>query len=102
MRCTHCLTIGMLALLPLAAIAQQPPQKPDPMAKTAAAPALTYVSAFRNDRDATDEELTPDKAWRAANDEVARLGGHGGHIQRDGQAEHGKHHQHHQSEGIAR
>lgn len=27
-----------------------------------------------------DDQASPDKAWRAANDEVGRLGGHAGHI----------------------
>lgn len=98
----QCLTIGMLASLPFAAIAQQAPQKPDPLSAAAAVPASTYVSAFKDYRAATDKQATPDRAWRAANDEVARLGGHAGHVRSDAPASsaptqsapavHGKHH----------
>lgn len=91
------LAIGVLASLPLAAIAQQAPQKADPLSANATVPASTYVSAFKDYRAATDESATPDKAWRAANDEVARLGGHAGHVKSDAPAQaapasHGKHH----------
>ncbi|RJG03504.1 hypothetical protein D3878_19465 [Noviherbaspirillum sedimenti] len=86
------MAVGVLASLPFAAIAQQTPQKPDPLAANAPVPASTYVSAFKNYQAAADEQATPDKAWRAANDEVAKLGGHAGHIKSDAPADHGKHH----------
>lgn len=98
----QCLAIGVLASLPFAAIAQPAPQKADPLSATATAPESAYVSAFKDYRAATDEQATPDKAWRAANDEVARLGGHAGHVRSDAPAtsspaqsspaNHGKHH----------
>lgn len=80
------LAFGVLASLPFAAIAQQAPQKPDPLAATAPVPASTYASAFKDYRAVADEQATPDKAWRAANDEVGRLGGHAGHARGNAEA----------------
>jgi hypothetical protein len=72
----HWLTIAALALPPLAAIAQQAPEPADANAWT---PALGYVSAFENYRSATEEKASPDKGWRAANEEVQSEGRHSGH-----------------------
>lgn len=74
------LTIAGLALLPLAALAQQIQQQPDPADAHAAVPAPGYTSAFNNYRPATDQATTPDKHWRAANDEVQNTAGHAGHM----------------------
>lgn len=79
------IAIGVLAsaLLPFAATAQQKTQQPSPLDANAPVSASTYVSAFKNYQAASDEEVSPDKAWRAANDEVGKLGGHAGHIKND-------------------
>lgn len=41
---------------------------------------VIYESAFGNYVSMTEEAETPDKAWRSANDEMGKLGGHAGHI----------------------
>lgn len=68
--------VAALALLPLAAIAQQAPDATD--AKALAAPS-TYVSAYANYRVSFDEKSTPDQVWRAANDAVREQDAHAVH-----------------------
>ncbi|WP_132260305.1 hypothetical protein [Paucimonas lemoignei] len=85
MKARQYLALGLLVALPLAASAQNTAQgashqrSPLDASTTASGPA--YVSAFRNYQVASDEETTPDKVWRNANDAVGKLGGHAGHIQ---------------------
>lgn len=67
-----------LALLPLAAMAQQAPQS-GPADPDAPVPAMRYVSAFKDYRAAGDEQGSPDEAWRTANEAVADQGAHAGH-----------------------
>jgi hypothetical protein len=74
------LAVGVLASLPFAATAQQAPQQPNPLDANATVPASTYESAFKNYQTAADEQASPDKAWRFANDEMAKLRGHVGHM----------------------
>ncbi|MEN3297480.1 MAG: hypothetical protein V7642_6733 [Burkholderiales bacterium] len=69
-----------LALLPLAVTAQEKQQPLDPWNASAAVPASTYESPFKNYKPAADEPESPEKTWRTANDEVGRLGGHAGHM----------------------
>jgi hypothetical protein len=76
----HWLTVAMLASAPFATVAQQKHHQADPSDAYASVPASTYESAFKNDTTAADEQETPDKSWRAANDEVWKLGGHAGHV----------------------
>ncbi|TFV94806.1 hypothetical protein E4K72_18450 [Oxalobacteraceae bacterium OM1] len=60
-----------LAAVPLAVLAQSAAQQPaDPQAPTAS---LQYESAFAGYRPAPESEVSPDKQWRAANDEVGGL-----------------------------
>ncbi|MFJ7566190.1 hypothetical protein ACIQW9_04405 [Herminiimonas sp. NPDC097707] len=73
------LMLAGLVLLPLAAFAQAIQQQPDPADAHAAVPAPGYTSAFNNYRPATEQAATPDKLWRAANDEVQKTAGHVGH-----------------------
>lgn len=75
------IAIGLMAALPLAALAQRPPVQPDPVDDKAIVPALTYESAFAGYVPAAsvDDEVTPDKRWRAANATVAQSEGHSGH-----------------------
>jgi len=99
---------AVLALLPLAATAQQP-QQADPANPDAPVPAMGYVSAFSNYSTLADEQISPEKAWRAANEEVQGKDGHSGHMlmsgtgaeshapkaetpQPDAHAGHGSHH----------
>ena len=71
--------VAMLALLPVAAIAQQV-QAANPADANAAVPEAGYVSAFANYRIAADDQQTPDRAWRGANEEVGRSDPHAGHM----------------------
>jgi hypothetical protein len=85
---SHWFTVAALALLPAmlppAASAQQPLQQPDPADANAPVPASGYVSAFKNYRAAADEKASPDKVWRAANEEVQSQGEHAGHMKDPG------------------
>ncbi|MDB5853398.1 MAG: hypothetical protein JWR22_1439 [Herminiimonas sp.] len=79
-------SVAALALLPLAATAQQPEQQqPDPSDGSASVPASTYVSAFKNYQAAASAEATPDKLWRAANEDVQTDTGHAGHAKASAQ-----------------
>jgi hypothetical protein len=73
--------VAALALLPLAATAQQTQQQLDPADANASVPASGYVSAFKNYRAAVDEKAPPDEVWRAANEEVQSDGEHSGSMQ---------------------
>lgn len=75
------IAIGLVAALPFAALAQHAPAPVDPVDDKATVPALTYESAFAGYLPAAgaDDEVTPDKRWRAANATVAQSEGHAGH-----------------------
>lgn len=72
--------IFALALAPLAVIAQDKPMQADPADPAEIVPASQYESAFHNFRAFVDLKESPAKAWRAANDEMGRVGGHMGQI----------------------
>lgn len=79
--------VGILASLPFAATAQQAPERPNPLDANATVRASAYKSAFKNyEPAAADEQESPDKTWRAANDEVGKLGGHVGHMKGEASA----------------
>lgn len=67
----YCLALA-LALVPCVAGAFAP----DPADAQARAPAVNYASAFNNYRSAPDQKTTPDQAWRFANSQVEKEGGH--------------------------
>ena len=73
--------LGALLAAPLGALAQQSARTPDPADPRAAVLPIVYESAFsRPAAPPRDEQPTPDKAWRAANETVAAPpSGHGGH-----------------------
>ncbi|MBZ2207299.1 hypothetical protein [Massilia soli] len=75
------IAIGLMAALPFAALAQSAPAKSDPLDAKAAVTATAYQSAFADYVSAAslDNETSPDKVWRAANDKVAQAEGHSGH-----------------------
>lgn len=81
------IAVAMLAALPAAAIAEQ---KAGPADATAASAAAAYESVFKSYRGATEEQESPDKAWRAANEMVGKLGGHSGQMGQSGDAEQGE------------
>ena len=91
MSLSHWFAVATLAVAPLAAIAQQAQQQSNPADANAPVPASGYVSAFQDYRSALEEQASPDKTWRAANDEVGRLKGHAGHIRNDVAASSGPH-----------
>jgi hypothetical protein len=74
------LALAAWASLPIAAAAQQDPAASRPDHAKTHAGAIAYQSAFEHYRAIGDESETPDAAWRAANDEMAKLGGHAGHM----------------------
>lgn len=76
---SHRLAVAALALLPLAATAQQKHQQLNPADANVAVPASAYESAFKSYQAAADEQESPDKVWRDANDAMQSLGGHAGH-----------------------
>lgn len=75
------MAVAFVGLLPLMAAAQDAQSSPAPTAPLVRVPASHYESAFRNYRPYAEPEQTPAAVWRAANDEMARLGGHMGHLQ---------------------
>jgi hypothetical protein len=75
----HSIAIFATTSLALAASAQQKPPA-DPANAAATVPSVQYRSAFSDYRTTQDSQEMPDKAWRAANELMEKLGGHGGHI----------------------
>ena len=72
--------IGALLALPLCVQAQPtraPANPADPAATVA--PTVYTPAAAGYSQAPQDDAMTPDKAWRAANDTVAGVPGHGGH-----------------------
>lgn len=80
----HWITAIALATLPLAVAGQAPSLQFDPTDPDARVSAFAYRSAFKKYRVAADEKMSPDKTWRAANDEMQELGGHMGHLKEPG------------------
>lgn len=102
------LAVAAWAFLPLAASAQQK-QDPNPADPSAPVSSIRYESVFKTFRSSQEDGPAPDKAWRSANEEMGRLGGHVGHMkegalppgaspiadtpaQKQGATEHSKHH----------
>lgn len=74
------LAIAAIAITPAVHAAQNPAESIDPADPSAAAAPFRYESAFSSYRSVKSDEATPDKVWRAANEEMGRLGGHAGHM----------------------
>jgi hypothetical protein len=73
---------GVLLAAPFGAQAQQSVRAPDPSDPDATVPALAYESALRGyARFPGAATLTPDQAWRRANDALAGTAGEGTHDQ---------------------
>ena len=75
---SHWIMVVAVALLPLAATAQQG-QQPSPADVNAAVAETSYVSSFKNYITTPEESTSPDQVWRAANEEVGRSDPHAGH-----------------------
>jgi hypothetical protein len=73
-----------LAAMTAGAAAAQPTPRPDPADPKAPVPSIEYRSAFTDYRPYSEPELAP---WRAANEEVGRVGGHLGIVRGQGKAE---------------
>ncbi len=78
MSISHWTIVAALALPPLAVTAQQTQQPLDPADANAPVQASGYVSACKDYRATADEKTSPDKVWRAANEQVQREGEQGG------------------------
>lgn len=74
------LALAAWALLPVAASAQQDHSSPSPSQPAVSSSTLGYQSAFADYRPFEEDTPTPDKVWRAANEEMGVLGGHAGHM----------------------
>jgi hypothetical protein len=74
------LAVAAWVFLPLAASAQQKHPESNPLDPDAPVSAIRYESAFKNIRASTDESESPDKVWRAANEQMGKLAGHAGHM----------------------
>ena len=73
--------IGAVLAAPFSALAQQSTQPADPADPRAAVPPARYESAITSALlpGPKQNDVTPDKVWRAANDSVAGGPGHAGH-----------------------
>lgn len=71
------LSVLAMAAMPAAAAAQAAPSANAADAGAVVA-AHEYKSAFESYQSMADSDATPASAWRAANDEVGRIGGHAG------------------------
>lgn len=74
------MAFAIAALLSAAGHAQPIEKMPDPSDPSAASHAVQYQSAFSDYLPLDASEPSPAKTWRAANDEMARIGGHAGQI----------------------
>lgn len=79
MQLAHWVAIATLAALPFAATAQEKSKTPDPADPAAAVHGVSYESAFHGYQASSEANASPEKFWRAVNDEMGRLGGHAGH-----------------------
>jgi hypothetical protein len=78
---SHWITVAVVALMPLAATAQQsqPSQQSNPAEADVPVPAAGYVSAFEGYGSTPEEQVSPDRIWRAANEAVKSGDAHAGH-----------------------
>lgn len=74
--------LAAVAVMPLLAAAQAPRSDPANPAEVVGAP--RYESAFKDYQPLAEAAESPDEVWRSMNDEMARLGGHAGHIREAG------------------
>ena len=74
------LAIAAFATFPLTGVAAQNNEMLDASDAAAEVVVAPYESAFEGYRSWQDIKLSPALGWRAANDEMARVGGHAGQI----------------------
>jgi hypothetical protein len=71
---------GALACASFVVHAQPAQARPNPVDANATVPLVSYRSAFDTyQRASSEEQPSPDKVWRQANEEVAKSGAHSGH-----------------------
>ena len=74
------LAFAALAIFPLTGFAAQNNEMLDASDAAAEVVVAPYESAFEGYRSWQDIKMSPVQGWRAANDEMARVGGHAGQI----------------------
>ena len=79
----HPFVAGIVVALPLIVSAQGDGKRADPLNPAAQATPPAYRSAFADYQPLQEAGETPDVIWRAANDEVGRVGGHVGVLKDD-------------------
>lgn len=77
------MAIAMLVTAPVAVAVQENSTPKNPVNPAAAASPLQYKSAFSVYRPMPEQQEVDITVWRAANQEMAVLGGHAGHIKAD-------------------
>lgn len=72
--------IAMLVVAPVAVAAQENTRPMDPSNPAVESASFAYESALSGYRSMPEDGEAPKSVWRAANDEMASLGGHAGHL----------------------
>ena len=80
MRLASSVAFVALATLSTTVVAAEHHQPPDPTDPAAIVPVAPYESAFAGYKILRESSDSPAKAWRDANDEMGRIGGHAGQI----------------------
>lgn len=75
------MAFAMLVAAPIAVVAQENTRPMDPSNPAAKSASFAYESALSGYRPMPEEDEAPKNVWRAANDEMAGLGGHAGHLE---------------------
>lgn len=77
------MALSLAAAFPVVVVAQDRSQQSDPSNPTEYVSEPSYQSAFKTYQPLMESTESSDKVWRAANDEVARVGGHMGAIKQE-------------------
>lgn len=74
------MAIATLVVAPVAVAAEENTRPMDPSNPAAKSASFAYESALSSYWSMPADEEAPKNVWRAANDEMAGLGGHAGHL----------------------
>lgn len=80
MKLPYCVPLIVLASFTAVSHAQSSPPEMNPAAPPLSGAQPAYQSAFDQYRFAPEQKQSPDKVWRAVNDELGGLKGHVDHI----------------------
>jgi hypothetical protein len=80
MSLAHWMAIATLVAAPAAVAAQENTRPMDPSNQDAKSTSFAYESVLSGYRSMPEEDNASDNVWRSANDEMAGLGGHAGHL----------------------